>query len=142
MKKIFFNSFFVFLGSFFATTIMSIGFIFFYFYNQVSIMSNLIAVSQYENYKVYVYSAQPIPASNLDAICIAKQPSDIKAVIYIRKPNLFGTNSYNIGVIGKVDDICDNDKLNNWGDIEWKNNGVEFGRGMYFLSRQSFSSLK
>lgn len=105
-------------------------------------MSNLITVSQHDDYKIYVYSDKPIPTSNLETICLGKNPSDIKAVIYIFKPNLFNTNGYNIGVIGKTDDMCNNDNFRKWESIEWKNDGVSFGNGEYFFSKQSFPSLK
>ncbi|EDS7118988.1 hypothetical protein S715_001087 [Salmonella enterica subsp. enterica] len=130
-----------FLGCFFATIVIAVGVSFFYLYQQASLLSNLITVNQHENYKIYVYYDKKIPTSDFESFCFGTKRGDIKAVIYIGNPNIFNTNGHNIGVIGKTNEMCNNDTLNKWETIVWKENGIEFGKGDFFLKKESLPSL-
>lgn len=144
MNKVYHSLFFTFSVCFFSTIIVITFFVFFYLYQQVSIMSNLIAVSQNGPYKVYVYFDKSIPSNDVESIsnCLSNTPSDIKATMYLLPPKLFNRNAFSLGVIGKVDDMCDKEKLSKWEHILWKNDGVDFGEGGYFFRKESFPKLK
>lgn len=142
MKKNFHNTLFVFLGCFFATTIIISLSLFFSFYQQISLMTKLIAVSQYEQYKVYIYFDKSFPTSDVNGICFGKIRSDIKGVIYVNTPGIFSNTRYEIGVIGKTDNMCDYNSIKKWSNIVWSDSGIAFGNDAYFLKSDSYSFLK
>jgi hypothetical protein len=138
------HSIFAFLGCFFATMVIVAFFIFFSLYKQVTIMSSLISVNQKGIYKIYVYLDKPLPGSDVISIsnCLKKTSGDVKAVIYVLPPNFSNNNAFSLGVIGKINDICDNEELNKWENIVWKDAGIEFGGGNYFFKKELLPKFK
>lgn len=137
MRNIYSHPLVLFLSCFFiAVIIITLG-SFAYLYQQVSIMSNLVSVSENGNFKIYVYFDKNIPSSSLELICV-KESADVNAIIYDHNPNIFNTNGYNVGVIGRVNNICDHNEIEKWSNITWSENGVVIGNGDYFLSKHDF----